>query len=128
LQIASNLVNAVVQAASEYEGVKSVEEVHLSIGRLTFVGEEQLRFCWGAVTEERDLLRGSALIITEEPVEVKCSSCGYEGGLDVKEDPLFHYMIPVFACPECSSDVEVVRGKGVTVKNVKLMIDDGTEE
>jgi hydrogenase nickel incorporation protein HypA/HybF len=120
-------VKAVVEAASAYDNVQKVEEVHLSIGKLTFLGEEQLRFCWGAVTAENPLLRGSDLIVTEEKVLVKCGSCGYEGDIEVKEDPLFHYMIPVFACPKCGSDVDIVKGKGVTVRNVKLMIEDGVD-
>ncbi len=128
LQIASNLVQAVIQAASGYDHVQMVEEVHLSIGRLAFIGEEQLRFCWGAVTDEKELLKGSKLIITKEEVEVSCPSCGYKGDLGVKEDPLYHYMIPVFACPKCSSDVEILKGKGITVNNVKLIIDDEEEE
>lgn len=127
LQIASNLVSAVVQAASEYDNVQSVDEVHLSIGRLAFVGEEQLRFCWGAVTDDNEMLKGSKLIITKEEVEVSCISCGYIGDLGVKEDPLYHYLIPVFACPKCSSDVEILKGKGIIVNNVKLIIDEEEE-
>lgn len=101
-----------------------MDEVHLSIGRLTFLGEEQLRFCWEAVTAENDLLKGSVLKISDEEVFVKCSSCDYEGDLEVKEDPLYHYMMPVFACPECGQDVDIIKGKGVTVSNVKLLIED----
>ncbi len=101
-----------------------MEEVHLSIGRLAFVGEEQLKFCWGAVTDENDLLKDSKLIFTEQQVEVTCESCGYRGDLEVKEDPLYHYLIPVFACPKCGKDVEIIKGKDLLVTNVKLMIDD----
>jgi Zn finger protein HypA/HybF involved in hydrogenase expression len=49
------------------------------------------------------------------------------GDLEVKEDPLYHYMMPVFACPECGGEVEITRGNGVTITNVKLMIDDGED-
>ncbi len=108
--------------------MKGVEEVHLSIGKLTFVGEEQLRFCWQAVTAEMELLKGSILEITEDPVLIKCGSCGFEGDLEVKEDPLYHYMVPVFACPECGKEVEMIKGKGITVNNIKLLIDDGNDE
>ena len=127
LQIASNLVQAVIQAANDHEGVLSIDEVHLAIGKLAFVGEEQLKFCWGAVTEENDLLKNSRLIFTKQEVEVKCSSCNYIGDIEVKEDPIFHYMMPIFACPECKSDVEILKGKDITVNNVKLLIDDGEE-
>jgi hydrogenase nickel incorporation protein HypA/HybF len=121
-------MNAVLEAAKEHANVTKIEKVHLSIGRLSFVGQEQLRFCWGAITEEREILKGSELIVSEEEVEIRCSSCGFTGDLEVKEDPLYHYMMPVFACPECEGDVEIVKGNGVTITNVKLLIDDGGGE
>ncbi len=127
LQIASNLVNAVMDAAKEYKNATKIETVHLSIGKLSFVGEEQLRFCWGAITDEREILKGSELIISDEEVEISCSSCGYVGDLEVSEDPLYHYMMPIFACPKCKGDVEITKGNGVTITNIKLMIDDGEE-
>jgi len=127
LQIASNLMNAVLEAVKEHPNTTRVEKVHLSIGRLSFVGEEQLRFCWGAITEERELLKGSELVIGEEGVEISCGSCGYVGDMEVKEDPVYHFLMPVFACPECGGEVEITRGKGVTITNVRLMIDDGEE-
>jgi len=124
LQIASELIQTVVSAAKGYEGVIRVEEVHLSIGRMTFIGREQLAFCWEAVSGERDLIKGSSLIITEEEVVVECSSCGYRGGLDDRSDPIYHYMLPVFACPRCGLDVDIIKGKGVTITNIKLLIDE----
>lgn len=128
LQIASNLVTAVLEAAKGYKGVEGISEIYISIGRLTFVGEEQLKFCWGAVTEEQPLLKGSQLIFDTEDIIVKCGSCGFEGDMVVEEDPMYHYISPVFACPSCGSDVEIIKGKGITVNNVKLMIEDGGEE
>jgi hydrogenase nickel insertion protein HypA len=120
-------MNAVLEAAKEHENVVKIETVHVSIGRLSFVGEEQLRFCWEAITDEREILKGSELIIVQEDVEIRCRSCKYKGGLEVKEDPLYHYMMPVFACPECGGEVEINKGNGVTITNVKLMIDDEGE-
>ena len=120
-------MNAVLEAAKGHDNVARIETVHLSIGKLSFVGQEQLRFCWGAITEEREMLKGSELVIDEEEVEISCSSCGYVGALEVKEDPLYHYMMPIFACPECSGEVEITKGNGVTITNVRLMIDDEGE-
>lgn len=120
-------MTAVLEAAAKYDNVQKVEEVHLSIGKLTFVGEEQLKFCWGAVTDENELLKDSKLMISEQQVEVACDSCGYRGDLEVKEDPLYHYMVPVFACPKCGMDVEIIKGKDLLVTNVKLIIDEEEE-
>ena len=79
LQIASNMMKAVLEAAKGHDNVAKVETIDLSIGKLSFVGEEQLRFCWGAVTEEKELLKGSELIISQEEVEISCVTCGYTG-------------------------------------------------
>jgi len=118
-------MNAVLEAVKNYETASRVERVQVSIGKLSFVGEEQLRFCWGAITEENELLRGCELMIGSEEVEISCSSCGYRGEMEVKEDPVYHFMMPVFACPECGSEVTITKGNGVMITNVKLMIDDG---
>ncbi|MBN1389031.1 MAG: hydrogenase maturation nickel metallochaperone HypA [Candidatus Thermoplasmatota archaeon] len=127
LQIASDLMNAVLEAVKEHPNASRVEKVDLSIGRLSFVGDEQLRFCWGAITDECKLLKGCKLDISEEEVEISCRSCGYIGEMDVSEDPMYHFLLPVFACPECGGEVDITRGKGVTISNVRLMIDDGVE-
>ncbi|MEA3558490.1 MAG: hydrogenase maturation nickel metallochaperone HypA, partial [Candidatus Thermoplasmatota archaeon] len=95
LQIASNLVSAVMETVRRYENVERVDTVNISIGRLTFVGEEQIKFCWGAITEEDPILKGSELVIGAEEVEIECSACGYLGEMEIKEDPIYHYMTPV---------------------------------
>lgn len=128
LQIASDLMNAVMEAVKEHPGASRVEKVHLSIGRLSFVGEEQLRFCWGAITEENPLLKGSELAISVDEVEISCRSCGYTGDMDVREDPMYHYLLPVFACPRCTGEVDIISGKGVMIGNIRLIIDDGVSE
>ncbi len=124
LQIASNLQSAVMETVSSYDNVQSVERVEVSIGKLTFVGEEQLGFCWSAITEDNPLLKGSELSIGKEEVEIECGSCGYVGGMEVKEDPLFHYIMPHFACPRCKGEVEIKKGKGILITNVKLIVED----
>ncbi|MFW3146176.1 MAG: hydrogenase maturation nickel metallochaperone HypA [Thermoplasmatota archaeon] len=125
LQIASDMMKAVTEAVSNYENVLGVEEVKVRIGRVSFVGEEQLRFCWEAIIEENPILRGSRLTIDHEEVELSCSKCGHVGGMEVKEDPLFHYVLPIFACPKCGGEAELTKGKGVMITNVRLSVNDG---
>lgn len=127
LQIASNLMKAVLETVNGYENVEKVETVDLSIGKLTFVGEEQLRFCWGAITEDNVLLKGSELVFRTEDVEIRCCDCGYTGEMEINEDPMYHYIMPVFACPECKGDVEITKGKGILITNLKMVVDDGKE-
>ena len=128
LQMAGILIDSVLDAASDYSNVVRVDEVEVTIGRLAFLGDEQLRFCFEALSEERDLLRGCRITIKHEEAAIRCLSCGYEGGLDVIEDPTYHYIMPVFACPRCKGEIDIERGKSVHITNVKLILDDDPED
>ena len=128
LQMASDLMRTVMEAFSERPGALRVEEVHVRLGRLSFFGTEQLDFCWEAITEGSDTLGGSKLVFSFEEPEVRCASCGRLGPLDIKEDPLFHQVLPVFACPACGSGVEIVKGKGVSITGIKILVEDGGGE
>jgi len=124
LSIASGIVNSVREAALGHEGVIGVKEVEVRIGAASFVGKDQLEFCFGILSSEDDLLKGAVLKVAEEEVEVFCSSCGRKGPLGMTEDPAFHHLLPVFACPDCGSGVEIIKGRSVTISNVTLLMED----
>lgn len=124
LQMASDLMRAVIEAFSSRPGALKVEEVSIRLGRLSFLGEEQLKFCWEAITEGSGPLKGSKLAFSYEEPEVRCGNCGRIGPLDVEEDPLYHRVLPVFACPSCGNGVDIIKGKGVSIVNVRLLMND----
>jgi len=121
----SQIVSSILEALKdkEFDRVKSVE---LEIGDLTFLADEQLKFAF-KVLSEKNKLDGAELNISHIKAEIKCYACGYLGGMkdlaDLEEESC-HVCMPMFACPECSGEVEVVKGRECLVKGVELEIDD----
>jgi len=123
LSIASGIIQSVKEAVSAYDGVIGVKEIEIRIGSASFVGREQLGFCVEVLTEEDPLLKGVSLKYIDEEVEIHCPSCGRTGPIEVSEDPAFHYALPIFACPECGSSVEITKGRSISITNVILMME-----
>ncbi|MDI3482437.1 MAG: hydrogenase nickel incorporation protein HypA/HybF [Candidatus Methanomethylophilaceae archaeon] len=119
VSVMSGVVEAVLKELEKYD-VKGVEEVELIVGELTQLGHEQMEFAYEVITRST-ALEGSSLRIVEEKAEVRCLSCGYEGGINRLELDDYHYSIPVLRCPECSSSVEIIKGRGCTVRSLKVI-------
>ena len=117
--MASQIVEIVSGEVKKHKA-KKVLEVHLVIGKLNFIGKEQLEFSYKIMTE-KTLMKCSKLIINEEDASVKCDSCGYEGPLKLEDDLSFHIMIPTLICPKCSKTVEIIKGKEFFIKSVKMV-------
>jgi len=118
--VTSQIVQSVL-AEAEKRGAKKVTEVHLVIGKLTFLGLEQVRFAYEVLTKGT-ILEGSKLTIEEQEGTVKCNHCGYEGGFKYEDDPLYHVSVPTLKCPRCGSVVNIVAGKECTIKSIKLLV------
>jgi len=117
--MASQIVEIVSDEVKK-RNAKKVLEVHLVIGKLNFIGKEQLKFSYKILTE-KTLLESSKLVIREEEADVKCESCGYKGLLNFEDDQTFHLMIPTLVCPKCGKIVEIVKGREFFVKSVKMV-------
>jgi len=118
--ITSQIVQNVL-AEAEKRGAKKVTEVNLSIGKLTFLGLDQVRFAYEVITKGT-IAEGSKLIIEEQEGFVKCSNCGYQGGFKYEDDPLYHVPVPTLKCPKCSSTVSIATGKECTIRNIKMLV------
>ena len=116
----SQIVQSVL-AEAERRKAKKVTEVHLVIGKLTFLGLEQVRFAYEALTKGT-VMEGSRLSIEEREGVVKCNHCGYEGGFKYEDDPIYHVSVPTLKCPKCASVVVIAAGKECTVKTIKMMV------
>jgi hydrogenase nickel incorporation protein HypA/HybF len=110
-----------VLAEAEKRGAKKVTEVDLIIGKLTFLGLEQVRFAYEALTKGT-IMEGSKLVIGEQDGVVKCSNCSYEGGFKYEDDPLYHVPVPTLKCPQCGSIVNIVAGKECIIQSIKLVL------
>jgi len=118
--VTSQIVRSVLEEAAKRKA-KKVTEVHLVIGELTFLGLEQVRFAYEALTKGT-IMGNSKLVIEEQEGAVKCSHCGYEGGFKYEDDPMYHVPVPTLKCPRCDSMVNIVAGKECTIKSIKMMI------
>ncbi|MBA3043613.1 MAG: hydrogenase maturation nickel metallochaperone HypA [Candidatus Thermoplasmatota archaeon] len=114
--VMSQIVEAVLQEAKKHN-VKSVDEVHLEIGELTFLGHEQMKFAYQVLTE-KNMLKNSKVIISEKKAKIKCKKCSYNGKIEYEHDPSFHFSLPRFTCPKCSAPVEIVEGKECIIRRI----------
>lgn len=122
LSVAQEIARTVLRIASE-KGAKGITRIEVEVGKLTFLGIDQLRF-WLEACLEGTIGAGSKLIFREIDPVVRCRTCGYEGGIkEVEVDPALHLMLPSLECPTCgSTDVEIVSGRDCLIRRVELSI------
>lgn len=120
------IVQTVLSEAQKHHA-KRVTSVHLLIGKLTFLGTEQIRFSYGLLAKGT-IMEHSKLFIEETEPVVKCGKCGYEGPAKYLEDPAFHYSIPTLACPKCGNQVSISSGRECTIKDIGIVADGEAEE
>jgi len=118
--VTSQIVRSVLEEA-EKRKAKKVTEVHLVIGKLTFLGLDQVRFAYEVITKGT-IMEGSTLNIEEQEGIVKCNNCGYEGDFNYEDDPLYHVPVPTLKCSKCGKVVSIVAGKECTIKSIKMMV------
>lgn len=119
VSVVSDLVSAILRELEKYK-VEKVEEVTLVIGDLTMLGSEQMEFAYEVVTKDTPL-EGSKLIIEHEAIEVRCDSCGYEGGVESIKSDYDEHAIPILSCPKCKGSVKVTAGQSCCVKNLRIV-------
>jgi len=106
---------------AEKHHAKRVVEVHLVIGKLTFLNPEQVRFAFEVLTKGT-ILEGSRLLIEEREGWVRCPQCGYEGRLNCQDNPIYHLLAPTLRCPRCGGIVEIMEGRECLIKRVRLAV------
>ena len=72
--IATQIVESVLEEAKRHSA-KKVAEVHLTIGKLTFLGVDQVHFSYEILVKDT-IMKDSKLIITEQDGIIECPSCG----------------------------------------------------
>lgn len=123
LSIASNLIQALRDAMEQHPGTLGVSSFEVRIGKASFVSREQLGFCLEILCKEDGPLKDARVAFSEEDVEIRCSGCGRIGPMDMASDPSFHYALPIFACPDCGSSVEITKGRSISLTNVTLLME-----
>jgi hydrogenase nickel incorporation protein HypA/HybF len=122
--IASGISETVLTFA-ESRNIQRVVEVRLTIGELTCIEVDQLRFCFEAITPG-SALEGCALEIEKAAAVVRCSGCGYQGPPKYWEEALAAAPIPTLQCPTCGRTAEAIEGHGCAIKSIKFLGDEAT--
>lgn len=112
------IVENVLQEARKHDA-KKVLEVHLVIGKLTFLGIEQVRFSYRVLTKGT-IMERSELHIREKDGVVRCPRCGYKGSLNYEDDPAYHVPTLTLLCPRCGNAVKIIGGRECTIERVKI--------
>ena len=118
--VTSQIVNSILKEAERHKA-KKIVQVNLAIGKLTFLGIEQIRFAYKLLVKGT-IAEKSKLVIKEKDGIVKCK-CGYEGNFKYEDDPIYHVPTPTLKCPKCGNIVDIVEGKECTVESIKLIAD-----
>jgi len=119
--VTSQIVQSILIEAERHKA-KKVVQVNLAIGKLTFLGIEQVRFAYKLLVKDT-IAEKSKLVIKEKDGMVKCGKCGYEGDFKYEDNPMYHIPMPTLKCPKCGSIVEIVGGKECTIESIKLITD-----
>jgi hydrogenase nickel incorporation protein HypA/HybF len=119
LSIASGIVEAVLDFA-EANDVRKVLTVRMSIGELTCVEADQLKFCFEAISKD-SALEGATLEIESVPAAVRCSHCAFEGPPKYWDGGLAAAVLPTLQCPYCRHAAEPISGRECAIKSVKFV-------
>ncbi len=117
--MATQIIESVLEEAKRHEA-KKVAEVHLVIGKLTFLGVEQIRFSYGILVKDT-IMKDSRLIIKEQDGTIECSSCGFKGAVPIKDDPAYHVPVPTLKCPKCGNATKIIEGKECTIESIRIL-------
>jgi hydrogenase nickel incorporation protein HypA/HybF len=117
--IVSSIVAAVLGFAEKHEA-KKILEVRLTIGKLTHLQVEQVKFCYTAIATAT-ALEGSILEVEETEPEVWCPHCSYRGAPKYFEGAFNFIQVPTLQCPACGNATEAMKGNECAIKNVKFV-------
>jgi hydrogenase nickel incorporation protein HypA/HybF len=119
--VTQQIVQTVLEEARKHNAAR-VTSVHLVIGKLTFLGIDQIKFSFRLLAKGT-IMEHSKLLIEQMEPTVSCGNCGYEGPAKYMDDPSFHFAIPTLTCPKCGGQVTIKLGRECTIKNIGIVTD-----
>jgi len=109
--IATEIVNVVKETVAS-KPVKRLISVTVEVGQLAMVNAEQLKFSFEVLTEGGPF-EGAEMNVETLPAVAKCK-CGFEGALGDED----------YVCPKCGGMYELLSGRGICIKNLKVELED----
>ena len=127
LSVMSQAVDSIMDVV-QGRGATKVNSVRLQVGELTFLEWDQLEFAWEIYTRnEGPPLEGAALELERLEARGSCPACGYTGALKVVELPDSHFTTPVLDCPTCGQAVDILEGRDLLVRDIRIDVPDDVE-
>ncbi len=123
---AQSIARSVLEAAGERHAER-VERIRLALGAMTMLDPENLEF-WLEQILRGTIAEGAEIEIERRPLTVRCAACGYEGEAPVPDDPIYHLMPYVPACPECGANgLAVLGGDECIVESIRVQAPGGEQ-
>jgi len=119
LSMTTQIIQKILEEAKRH-GAKKVTEVHVVIGKITYLGVDQVHFAYKILVEDT-IMKDSKLFIEEKDGVIECDSCGYKGAIPLEEDSVYHLIIPTLQCPKCKKTVKIIEGKECTIKSITMV-------
>ncbi len=117
----SHAIADVVLKESRKQEAQKVLLVELAIGELSLLSPDQVEF-WVKLALDKTIGSEAEIKIEVVKPEIHCTACGYEGTLEAVNDPMYHFVLPVFKCPQCGSgEITVKRGKECRIKRIEVL-------
>ena len=123
--MATQIVEAVLEEAKKNDA-KQVAEVRLVIGKLTFLGVDQVRFSYDILTKDT-IMKDSKLTIREQDGIIECPNCGFKGAVPFEDDPAYHVPLPTLKCPKCGESAKIVKGKECAIESIRILKERETD-
>lgn len=123
---AQRIAATILQAASEQDAEK-VERIDVALGAMTMIDPEQLTF-WLEQVLRGTIAEGAEVDVEQLGLRVRCRDCGWEGEIEVPDDPIYHLMPFAPQCSDCGSeDIEVIGGDACVVRAIRVTEAPGDE-
>lgn len=117
----SQAIAELILNESAKQKAEKVLKVEIEIGSLSFLNPEQVEF-WLKVSLEKTIAAEAQLDIKVTEAQISCQDCGHKAELEIKDDPVYHFSIPVLACSECnSSKIIIEKGRECMVKRIEVL-------
>ena len=105
-----SITQSIVDLVADHAGDSRVVAVHLSVGRLSGVVPDAVRFCFDLLTEGTPLA-GARLDIEEPAGRARCGACGTD----------FTLVDLVLLCACGSAAVELLAGRELRVTSLEVV-------
>ena len=106
------------ETARQYNAQR-ITKIYLEIGELTLIIPELLKKSFEMATTGT-IAEGAELDITMTPGKIKCRECGKISDVEITKEAQLTGL-QLFQCKYCKSkNTEVVEGKKVNIKNLKI--------